>query len=194
MVSRKAAFLREISDEFIDVLLDRFPASPSPRAARRLSAGWGRYCACRGRDGLWNLRCRLRLLPDLDLGLPTADDPANVARHRSCGRRCGPYSTGGVYVNNLGEEGDERVRAAYGDNLPRLIGAQGEIRPDERLLHEPEHPPKSLTAPRFGRPGVVTRLGVAGPTGGPVAKGNDENQLCRITVPPEIISTGDLTT
>ena len=26
-----------------------------------------------------------------------------------------PFSFGGVYVNFLGEEGDERVRAAYGD-------------------------------------------------------------------------------
>jgi FAD/FMN-containing dehydrogenase len=26
-----------------------------------------------------------------------------------------PYSTGRVYVNFLGEEGQERVRAAYGD-------------------------------------------------------------------------------
>jgi hypothetical protein len=26
-----------------------------------------------------------------------------------------PYSTGRVYVNSLGEEGQDRVRAAYGD-------------------------------------------------------------------------------
>jgi hypothetical protein len=31
-----------------------------------------------------------------------------------------PFSTKGVYVNNLGEEGEERVRTAYGDNYARL--------------------------------------------------------------------------
>ena len=31
-----------------------------------------------------------------------------------------PHSTGAVYVNDLKEEGAERVRAAYGDKLPRL--------------------------------------------------------------------------
>ena len=33
-----------------------------------------------------------------------------------------PHATGGVYVNFLGNEGEERVRAAYGEeNLARLI-------------------------------------------------------------------------
>jgi FAD/FMN-containing dehydrogenase len=32
-----------------------------------------------------------------------------------------PFSTGGVYANNLGEEGTERIRAAYGDNYQRLV-------------------------------------------------------------------------
>jgi FAD/FMN-containing dehydrogenase len=31
-----------------------------------------------------------------------------------------PYSTGGVYVNFMMEEGDDRVRASYGDNFARL--------------------------------------------------------------------------
>ena len=32
-----------------------------------------------------------------------------------------PFSTGGVYVNNLGDEGEDRVRAAYGSNYDRLV-------------------------------------------------------------------------
>src|SRR5262249_45733310 len=32
-----------------------------------------------------------------------------------------PSSTGGVYVNFLGEEGAERTKAAYGDNYQRLV-------------------------------------------------------------------------
>jgi berberine-like enzyme len=32
-----------------------------------------------------------------------------------------PFSTGGVYANNLGEEGTDRVQAAYGENYPRLV-------------------------------------------------------------------------
>ncbi len=32
-----------------------------------------------------------------------------------------PFSTGAVYVNDLEDEGPERVRAAYGDKYPRLV-------------------------------------------------------------------------
>jgi hypothetical protein len=32
-----------------------------------------------------------------------------------------PFSTGGVYANNLGEEGTDRVQAAYGENYPRVV-------------------------------------------------------------------------
>ena len=32
-----------------------------------------------------------------------------------------PFGTGGVYANNLGEEGAERVEAAYGENYQRLL-------------------------------------------------------------------------
>lgn len=31
-----------------------------------------------------------------------------------------PFSSGGVYVNYLGNEGEERVKAAYGINYERL--------------------------------------------------------------------------
>jgi FAD/FMN-containing dehydrogenase len=38
-------------------------------------------------------------------------------------------ASGGVYVNNLGDEGDERVRAAYGDNYPRLAALKRKYDP-----------------------------------------------------------------
>jgi hypothetical protein len=41
-----------------------------------------------------------------------------------------PFSTGGVYANNLGEEGTERVEAAYGQNYPSLLGLKNKYDPD----------------------------------------------------------------
>jgi FAD/FMN-containing dehydrogenase len=40
-----------------------------------------------------------------------------------------PFSTGGVYANNLGEEGAERVRAAFGANYARLAAIKNKYDP-----------------------------------------------------------------
>ena len=41
-----------------------------------------------------------------------------------------PYSAGGAYVNMMMEEGQERVRASYGDNYDRLARIKREYDPD----------------------------------------------------------------
>ena len=40
-----------------------------------------------------------------------------------------PFSTGGVYVNNLGEEGEDKVRAAYGPHYERLVALKNKYDP-----------------------------------------------------------------
>jgi hypothetical protein len=40
-----------------------------------------------------------------------------------------PFSTGGVYVNNLAEEGEDQVRTAYGTNYERLVGLKNKYDP-----------------------------------------------------------------
>lgn len=40
---------------------------------------------------------------------------------RACWGALEPYATGGVYVNHLGADEPERVRAAYGNNYDRLV-------------------------------------------------------------------------
>jgi FAD/FMN-containing dehydrogenase len=40
-----------------------------------------------------------------------------------------PFGTGGVYVNDLGDEGEARVRAAYGGNYARLAALKTKYDP-----------------------------------------------------------------
>jgi FAD/FMN-containing dehydrogenase len=59
------------------------------------------------------------------------DDAANVEWARSAWRDILPLSTGGTYVNFLTEEeGDERIRAAYGSNYARLVDVKKAWDPD----------------------------------------------------------------
>lgn len=41
-----------------------------------------------------------------------------------------PFATGGVYVNFLGNEGEARVRAAYGPNYERLVEVKRRYDPE----------------------------------------------------------------
>jgi FAD/FMN-containing dehydrogenase len=59
------------------------------------------------------------------------DDEREVAWTRRLWERSAPYSHGGAYVNFMGEEGQERVRAAYGDaKYARLQALKDRYDPD----------------------------------------------------------------
>jgi FAD/FMN-containing dehydrogenase len=40
-----------------------------------------------------------------------------------------PYTLGGAYVNFMMEEGEERIRATYGDNYDRLVAIKNQYDP-----------------------------------------------------------------
>jgi Berberine and berberine like len=58
-----------------------------------------------------------------------ADDDANALWVRESWSVVRPYSTGGVYANNLGEEGEDRVRDASGANYARLVALKNRYDP-----------------------------------------------------------------
>jgi len=67
----------------------------------------------------------------------SADDEANMRWARDCFEATRPYSTGGVYVNFLtGEEGRDRIEAAYGqENLARLSDLKRKLDPANLSRH-----------------------------------------------------------
>ena len=60
-----------------------------------------------------------------------------------------PHLEASVYVNNLGDEGPARVKAAYGQNYSRLAAAQENPRPGQPVPGEPKH--RSITDIARGR-------------------------------------------
>jgi len=59
--------------------------------------------------------------------------PAETERHvgwaRAFFEAMQPFAASGVYVNDLGQEGEERVRAAYGANYDRLAAVKAAYDP-----------------------------------------------------------------
>jgi FAD/FMN-containing dehydrogenase len=59
-----------------------------------------------------------------------ADDAANLAWVRDYRRANAPFTTGGVYLNFIGDEGDARIRAAFGaEKYERLAQVKSEYDP-----------------------------------------------------------------
>ena len=57
-----------------------------------------------------------------------ADDEANIAWTRELSAALKPFTTGRVYVNFIGDEGEERVVASFGaDGYSAHAGAQGPL-------------------------------------------------------------------
>jgi FAD/FMN-containing dehydrogenase len=60
-------------------------------------------------------------------------DPANAERITEWSKEywaaLHPYSAGGAYVNFMMDEGQERIRATYGDNFERLVAIKNEYDP-----------------------------------------------------------------
>ncbi|MDH6234042.1 FAD/FMN-containing dehydrogenase [Mesorhizobium soli] len=125
----KAQFLREISDAAIDALIGAYATAPSPSALAVFQQVGGAIArvpaaatAYGGRDAAYD--CFPIAIWD-----DPADDEANLAWGRAFWAAMRPFSTGVAYVNNLGDEGEDRIQAAYGANYPRLVALKNKYDP-----------------------------------------------------------------
>jgi FAD/FMN-containing dehydrogenase len=125
----KSHFLREMPDAAIDTIVTEFAKVPGPPSVIILQQAGGETArrgagdtAYGNRDANWNfIPCAISEDP--------AEDARNMAWVRSVFDAMRPFATGGVYVNDLGEEGEDRIRAAYGANYDRLARMKARFDP-----------------------------------------------------------------
>jgi hypothetical protein len=122
----KSDYLSELSDECVDILARHTAALPalSPLTTVHIYPLGGAI----GRLGLHKTAYAHRQARFTTVLIGTWSDPAQSELHiqwvRGLWQALRPFTTGGVYVNFLGEEGDERIRAAYGDNYQQLAAVK----------------------------------------------------------------------
>jgi FAD/FMN-containing dehydrogenase len=125
----KAQFLHEISDGAIDALLEIYPKAPTPSARLIFQQVGGAIARIPSSESPYTNRDALYDCFPLAIWDYPADDQANIRWARELWSAVSPYSTGGVYANNLGDEGEDRVRAAYGENYTRLVALKNKYDP-----------------------------------------------------------------
>lgn len=124
----KAQFMREITHEAIDLLLARYATAPTGSLIVFQQVG-GAIARIPIADTPYANRDALYDCFPISIWDDSADDEAHIQWARELWDAMRPFSTGGVYANNLGEEGADRIRAAYGENFPRLVAVKNKYDP-----------------------------------------------------------------
>ena len=117
----KDSFLYDISDSVIDAVVEWFPTAPSPQSAIIFPQVGG----VAGRIGKDETAFYHRDMPYDFAILSMWSDPSESERNLRWSdelwKGLSPSLPDAVYVNDLMDEGEDRVKAAYGGNYQRLV-------------------------------------------------------------------------
>ncbi len=116
----KSSFVRHPGEQALEVMVDFMARTPSPLTFSYLMRVHGAATRVRPSDTAFAHRANCYDFAIISQWPDAADDERNVAWTRAFFEAMHPHVEQSVYVNNLGEEGDDRVRAAYGPNYDRL--------------------------------------------------------------------------
>jgi FAD/FMN-containing dehydrogenase len=125
----RADFVNELSDQAIEQHVRFANALPSVHSTMHLYPINGAAARVGKRDTAWNFRDATwaQVMVGVD------PDPANKEKITSWTKdyydALHPYSAGGAYVNFMMDEGEERVKATYGDNYDRLVAIKNKYDP-----------------------------------------------------------------
>ncbi|MEO5780401.1 MULTISPECIES: FAD-binding oxidoreductase [Arthrobacter] len=133
----KSSYLKDLSNESIDVLLEFAATSPSPYTGIGLQQMTGVASRVDPRATAFAHRDRQYDFLILSQWEDRDDSDRNMDWTRRCFDAMRPYLREAVYVNNLGEQEHDRVRDAYGVNYERLAAVKTRYDPENvfRLNH-----------------------------------------------------------
>jgi FAD/FMN-containing dehydrogenase len=125
----KSSYLNHLSDEAIDVMVRFVGEMPSPISGVGLQQMHGAASRVAPAATAFPHRDEHYDFLILSQWADPADSAKNIEWTRAFFDAMQPFFERGVYVNNLGEEGEDRVQAAYGANYDRLLALKNKYDP-----------------------------------------------------------------
>lgn len=126
----RADFVNELSDKAIEEHIRFGNALPTMLSTMHLYPINGAASRVKKEDTAWNYRDATWSMVIVGVD----PDPANKEKLTDWAKQywaaLHPYSAGGAYVNFMMEEGENRVKASYGENYERLVMIKNKYDPD----------------------------------------------------------------
>ena len=141
----KSGFLKELSDDVIDVIVSHMESNPSPGSATILEM-YGGVASHEPEGG----SAYPHRQSEFDLVIISnwpdkQEDDKNINWTRNIWEALQPYLSHKAYVNALGVEGADRVKEAYGDNYQKLAELKRKYDPDNFFRMNQNIPPAQNT-------------------------------------------------
>jgi FAD/FMN-containing dehydrogenase len=125
----KTSLTSRLSDTLLDTIVEHAARVPSPLSAVLIGDFHGAYLRVDNRATAYPHRDLRYDVLVLASWADPADDERNIGWARTFFNAIAPELSERAYVNDLGEEGDDRARASYGVNYERLLALKRQYDP-----------------------------------------------------------------
>lgn len=125
----KGDFVTELPDKAIDAHLEHASKAPSELSLMHLYPIDGAVHRVGRNETAWNCREATWSMVIAGIDPDPATAGALTAWAKGYWEAVHPYTLGGAYVNFMMEEGEDRIRATYGDNYDRLVAIKQKYDP-----------------------------------------------------------------
>jgi hypothetical protein len=111
----RSGYVAELSDGLIDAVLELGATMPSPLSQIHFHHMGGAVARVGEDDTAFGNRRAAYAYNANSMWMDPSEDELHESTNLALATALAPFATGGVYVNFLGDEGQARIRAAYGD-------------------------------------------------------------------------------
>ncbi len=125
----KSGYFSTLSDGMIETMISYSKNSPSPLSVILIEVLSGEATRISPTTTAFNIRSKLYNFMILAIWQNPNESEKNLDWVRRYWSSMQPFLSSKVYVNYLSQEGDERVRAAYGENYARLAALKKKYDP-----------------------------------------------------------------
>ena len=130
----KSSLIRELDDAAIEVTEAYGAKKPTPMSAVAIQQLHGAVTRVGASNTAFAHRYYHYNFIPVSVWLDPSDSDRNVRWAREIWEAMQPFFGQDVYVNDIGEEGEDRVRGAYGSNYERLLALKNKYDPTN-LFH-----------------------------------------------------------